>query len=75
MAVVGTLGEGLAALLQYGDMAGAVHDRQFIGEAFLLPYRDHALFIFFFCFFYQFNSLPEGYMALISGSKDAIQKS
>ena len=68
-------GVGVAALLQYRDLAGAVHDRQFIGEAFFLSHRDHALFVFFLCFFYQLNSLPEGYMALISGSKDAIQKS
>jgi len=64
----------VAALLQYRDLTGAVHDRQFIGEAFLLPYRDHALFVFFLGFFHQLDGLPEGYMALISGAKDAIQK-
>ena len=66
---------GWAGLLQECDLAGAVDDGQFIGEAFFLPYRDHALVIFFFCFFHQLYSLPEGYMALIFRSKDAIQKS
>jgi hypothetical protein len=31
----------LVALLQYRDLAGAVHNRQFIGKAFFLSDRDY----------------------------------
>jgi hypothetical protein len=66
--------EWVAALLQYSDLAGAVHNRQFVGEAFFLSDRDHAPIIFFLCSVQQLDRLPEGDMALISRSKDAIQK-
>ena len=72
---MGTCG-GVAAmgLLQNRDLAGAVHDRQFVGEAFFLSDRHYALFVLFFCFVYQLDGLPEGYVPLISESKDTIQK-
>ena len=65
----------MAGLLQYRDMAGAVYDRQFVGEALFLSDRDYALFVLFFRLIYYLDGLPEGDMALISGSKDTIQKS
>ena len=39
--------EWVAALLQYSDFARAVHNRQFVGEAFFLSDRDYALIVFF----------------------------
>jgi hypothetical protein len=65
---------GVVALLQDSDLAGAVHARQFIGESFFLSERDYALFVLFFRLIYYLDSLPEGDMALISRSKDAMQK-
>ena len=64
----------MAALLQYRDLAGAVYDRQFIREAFFLSDYDYALFVFFFGLIYYLDGLPEGDMALISGSEDTVQK-
>ena len=40
---------GAGRLFQYGDLAGAVHHRQFVGESFLLSDRDHSI-LFFLCF-------------------------
>jgi hypothetical protein len=34
-------------LLQYSDLAGAINNRQFVGEAFFLSDRDYAPIIFF----------------------------
>jgi hypothetical protein len=66
---------GVEALLQDSNLPCAVHDRQFIGQTFLLSECDHALFVFFLGSVHQLYGLPKGDMALISGSKDAIQKS
>ena len=67
-------GGEIAGLLQYRDLAGAVYDGQFVGKAFFLSDRNHALFVFFLCSFHQLDCLPEGDMALIFGSKDTVQK-
>jgi hypothetical protein len=61
-------------LLQYGDLACAIHDRQFIGKAFFLSDRDYAPIIFFLCSVQQLDRLPKGDMPPISGSKNAVQK-
>jgi hypothetical protein len=45
----------MAELLQYSDLPGAVHDRQFVGEAFFLSDRDYALFVLFFRLIYYLD--------------------
>jgi len=62
------------ALLKHRNLAGAIHDRQFIGKAFFLSDRDYAPIIFFLCSVQQLDRLPEGYMPQISRTKDAVQK-
>jgi hypothetical protein len=64
---------GLAALLQYRDLAGAVHDRQFVREAFFLSDCDYSI-LFFLCFVRYLYGLPESNMSLVITSKDTIQK-
>jgi hypothetical protein len=66
---------GVAALFQYSNLAGAVHDRQFVGKAFLLSDRDYALLVFFLCSFHQFDCLPKSNMSLVITSEDAIEES
>ena len=64
---------GVPGLFQYRYFARGVNQRQLVRESFLLSDCDHAI-LFFLCFVQNLNSLPEGYMALIPRSKDAIQK-
>jgi hypothetical protein len=62
-----------AALLQYRDLAGAVYDRQLVGESFLLADGDYAI-LFFLCLVHDLYGLPKGNMSLVIASKDTIQK-
>ena len=66
--------EWVAALLQYRDFARGVHQRQFVGESFLLSDRDDAI-LFFLCFVDYLHGLPERYMPLIPLPEDAVQQS
>jgi hypothetical protein len=76
LAVVCDVGEGgMGGLLQYGDLASAVHNRQFIGKALFLPYCNHALLIFFLCSFHQFDCPPESNMSLVIISKYTVEES
>jgi hypothetical protein len=45
----------MEALLQYSDLAGAVHNRQFIGKAFSLSDHDYAMFVFLFRLIYYLD--------------------
>ena len=64
---------GVPGLFQYRYFARGVNQRELIRESFLFSDCNHAI-LFFLCFVQNLNSLPEGYMAQISRSKDAIQK-
>src|ERR1035437_2945283 len=48
------------------DFAGAIYNRQFVGEAFFLPDRDHSPIIFFLCSVQQLDRLPVCNVPLIS---------
>ena len=65
---------GSDALLQYCDLASAVHHCQFIRKAFFFSDCDYAFFVLFLGLIYYLDGLPEGDMTLISNSKYAIQK-
>ena len=64
---------GVPGLFQYRYFARGVNQRELIRESFLFSDCNHAI-LFFLCFVQNLNSLPEGDMPLISGSKDTIQE-
>ena len=64
----------MAELFQYGDLPCVVHDRQFVGKAFLFSDCDDAI-LFFLCLVDYLYGLPESNMSLVITSKDAVEES
>jgi hypothetical protein len=64
---------GEAGLFQYGYLDCGKHQRQLVGESFLLADGDYAI-LFFLYLVHDLYGLPKGNMSLFITSNDTIQK-